>query len=79
MAYADASHSKTDPPTFVTPHTYALRIARFGADKADRVRGLRTRFAIPTHRPELRVRPPDHLRPTPTRAAVAAGRLALRG
>lgn len=47
VAYADAFHSKTDPPTFVTPDTYARRIARFGTDKADRFATLRTRFGEP--------------------------------
>jgi len=47
VAYADAFHSKTDPPTFVSPQTYAGRIARFGADKADRFAALRARFGDP--------------------------------
>lgn len=47
VAYADAFHSKTHPPTFVAPDTYARRIARFGTDKADRFATLRTRFGEP--------------------------------
>lgn len=47
VAYADTFHSKTDPPTFVSPDTYARRIARFGSDKVDRFAVLRGRFGEP--------------------------------
>ncbi|MEV5750900.1 HD domain-containing protein [Actinoallomurus sp. NPDC052308] len=47
VMYADKFHSKTDPPTFVTPASYAARIRRFGADKVARFTSMCETFGVP--------------------------------
>jgi uncharacterized protein len=47
VMYADKFHSKSTPPTFLTPATYAASVRRFGADKPAAFEALRTRFGDP--------------------------------
>ncbi|MFJ5633414.1 HD domain-containing protein [Streptomyces goshikiensis] len=47
VMYADKFHSKSTPPRFHLPDTYAAYVARFGADKADLFRLLRKTFGDP--------------------------------
>ena len=47
VMYADKFHSKTTPPTFWTPVSYAASIRRYGADKAAAFEELRARFGDP--------------------------------
>ncbi|MFF1478033.1 HD domain-containing protein [Streptomyces sp. NPDC058301] len=47
VMYADKFHSKTTPPRFLTPDTYAAHVSRFGPDKTDAFHDLRTEFGDP--------------------------------
>jgi uncharacterized protein len=47
VMYADAFHSKTDPPVFVSADTAAAALARFGPGPAGRFAALRERFGDP--------------------------------
>ncbi|MEU6039297.1 HDIG domain-containing metalloprotein [Actinomadura sp. NPDC047616] len=47
VLYADKFHSKTTPPTFVTPATYTQKIRRFGDSKAQRFTQLRAHYGDP--------------------------------
>ena len=47
VMYADKFHSKTTPPTFWTPASYAASIRRYGADKAAAFEDLRAQFGDP--------------------------------
>jgi uncharacterized protein len=47
VMYADKFHSKTTPPVFLTPASYASKIESFGADKVTRFVFLRDRFGEP--------------------------------
>lgn len=47
VMYADKFHSKTTPPVFLTPASYAAKIERFGADKVVRFASLSDRFGEP--------------------------------
>ncbi|MEV5705862.1 HD domain-containing protein [Actinoallomurus sp. NPDC052274] len=51
VMYADKFHSKTDPPTFVTPGSYAARLRRFGADKVAKFTSMCETFGVPDLRP----------------------------
>ncbi|MFF9912449.1 HD domain-containing protein [Streptomyces sp. NPDC013457] len=47
VMYADKFHSKTTPPTFVRPHTYAAHLSRYGAHKVRVFDELRATFGDP--------------------------------
>ncbi|WP_306324518.1 HD domain-containing protein [Streptomyces venezuelae] len=47
VMYADKFHSKTTPPTFVTPETYETYVSRFGRHKTEAFRALRAQFGTP--------------------------------
>ncbi|MCW2863011.1 MAG: metal dependent phosphohydrolase [Actinoallomurus sp.] len=47
VMYADKSHTKTNPPSFLTADSYALNIGRFGADKAAAFASMREEFGEP--------------------------------
>ncbi|MEU9507636.1 HD domain-containing protein [Micromonospora sp. NPDC048170] len=47
VMYADKFHSKTTPPTFVTPASYAAGVRRFGEDKVARFAALVEKFGEP--------------------------------
>ncbi|MFI0481575.1 HD domain-containing protein [Actinomadura sp. 9N215] len=47
VMYADKFHSKTNPPTFVTADSFAVRVRRFGADKVAAFEAMRQRFGEP--------------------------------
>lgn len=47
VMYADKFHSKTTPPTFLTPDAYAAKVRRFGEDKAAAFSDMRARFGEP--------------------------------
>jgi uncharacterized protein len=47
VMYADKFHSKRRPPVFLSGDTYALEVARFGADKVARFGALRERYGDP--------------------------------
>ncbi|MFF8844293.1 HD domain-containing protein [Streptomyces sp. NPDC015127] len=47
VMYADKFHSKTTPPKFVSPGTYAAYIGRFGEDKVAAFQALRAAFGDP--------------------------------
>ncbi|MFK8908963.1 HD domain-containing protein [Streptomyces sp. YS-3] len=47
VMYADKFHSKTTPPRFLTPDSYAAYVARFGPDKTRAFEELRARFGDP--------------------------------
>jgi uncharacterized protein len=47
VMYADKFHSKTDPPIFLTPDSYAGRVRRFGDDKVAAFASMRERFGEP--------------------------------
>ncbi|MEV4331778.1 HD domain-containing protein [Streptomyces sp. NPDC049597] len=47
VMYADKFHSKTTPPKFVSPDTYAAYVGRFGQDKVAAFRALRAVFGDP--------------------------------
>jgi uncharacterized protein len=47
VMYADKFHSKTDPPVFVMPSTYAASVQRFGEDKTLRFASMLERFGEP--------------------------------
>ncbi|MDX6744006.1 HD domain-containing protein [Actinocorallia sp. A-T 12471] len=51
VMYADKFHSKSTPPTFVSPETYAARVARFGDDKVARFHHLRETLGDPALAP----------------------------
>ncbi|SCL33238.1 uncharacterized protein GA0074692_3527 [Micromonospora pallida] len=47
VMYADKFHSKTTPPTFLTPASYAASVRRFGVDKVARFAALVEKFGEP--------------------------------
>ncbi|MFB6628772.1 HDIG domain-containing metalloprotein [Streptomyces sp. NPDC056362] len=47
VMYADKFHSKTTPPKFVSPDTYATYVGRFGQDKVETFGALRAQFGDP--------------------------------
>ncbi|MEU4346193.1 HD domain-containing protein [Streptomyces sp. NPDC023838] len=47
VMYADKFHSKTTPPRFLTPDSYAARVSRFGPDKTMAFQELRAVFGDP--------------------------------
>ncbi|MGW1929058.1 HD domain-containing protein [Streptomyces sp. NPDC001919] len=47
VMYADKFHSKTTPPKFVSPDTYATYVRRFGENKAETFAELRAQFGDP--------------------------------
>ncbi|WP_435972546.1 HD domain-containing protein [Streptomyces sp. Qhu_M48] len=47
VMYADKFHSKSTPPRFLTPDTYAVSVSRFGQDKAAAFGALRAAFGEP--------------------------------
>lgn len=47
VMYADAFHSKTLPPAFVSPDAFAARVRRFGDDKVAAFQALREEFGDP--------------------------------
>lgn len=47
VMYADKFHTKSTPPRFLTPESYAASVRRFGADKAAAFQAMRTRFGDP--------------------------------
>ncbi|MFC9399258.1 HDIG domain-containing metalloprotein [Streptomyces sp. NPDC057027] len=47
VMYADKFHSKSTPPKFVSPDTYATYIGRFGQDKVETFGVLRAQFGDP--------------------------------
>lgn len=53
VMYADKFHSKTEPPAFVSPASYAVCIRRFGADKAAHFESMRKQFGEPDLAPFL--------------------------
>lgn len=51
VLYADKFHSKTDPPTFVSADSFAVRVRRFGEDKAVAFKEMRRSFGEPDLEP----------------------------
>ncbi|MFF9066111.1 HDIG domain-containing metalloprotein [Streptomyces sp. NPDC014891] len=47
VMYADKFHSKTTPPKFVSPDTYATYVRRFGQNKVEAFAELRAQFGDP--------------------------------
>ncbi|MFE0648719.1 HD domain-containing protein [Streptomyces sp. NPDC059534] len=47
VMYADKFHSKSTPPRFLSPETYAVSVSRFGQDKAAAFGALRAVFGDP--------------------------------
>ncbi|MFF0478721.1 HDIG domain-containing metalloprotein [Streptomyces sp. NPDC004284] len=47
VMYADKFHSKSTPPKFVAPDTYAAYVGRFGQDKVEAFGALRAQFGDP--------------------------------
>ncbi|TMQ95327.1 HD domain-containing protein [Actinomadura soli] len=47
VAYADRFHSKTDPPTFLTADSYAVRARRFGEHKVAVFHAMRECYGEP--------------------------------
>lgn len=47
IMYADKFHTKTTPPKFMLADTYAVKQARFGADKAATFREFQQQFGTP--------------------------------
>lgn len=47
VTYADKFHSKTDPPVFLTPASYAADVRRFGPEKVAIFDSLRNRYGDP--------------------------------
>ncbi|MFF4172232.1 HD domain-containing protein [Streptomyces sp. NPDC001744] len=47
VMYADKFHSKSTPPRFLTPDTYAVSVSRFGPDKVAAFGALRAEFGDP--------------------------------
>ncbi|WP_093878305.1 HD domain-containing protein [Streptomyces sp. TLI_105] len=47
VMYADKFHSKTTPPKFVSPKTYAAYVGRFGRGKVEAFEALCARFGAP--------------------------------
>ncbi|WP_189834133.1 HD domain-containing protein [Streptomyces zaomyceticus] len=47
VMYADKFHSKSTPPRFLSPDTYARSVSRFGQDKVVAFGALRTMFGDP--------------------------------
>jgi uncharacterized protein len=47
VMYADTFHSKSDPPSLVTPRLARAELARFGADKVARYDELADRYGVP--------------------------------
>lgn len=51
VMYADKFHSKTTPPTFLTPAAYEAKVRKFGDDKVRRFKELQAEFGAPDLRP----------------------------
>jgi uncharacterized protein len=47
VMYADKFHTKSTPPRFLTPESYAASVRRFGEDKAAAFQAMRTQFGDP--------------------------------
>ncbi|MGV9692838.1 HD domain-containing protein [Streptomyces sp. NPDC003444] len=47
VMYADKFHSKSTPPRFLSPETYAVSVSRFGQDKVAAFGALRTVYGDP--------------------------------
>lgn len=47
VMYADKFHTKTSPPKFMTPDTYANRIEKFGEAKVVLFKQFQKEFGIP--------------------------------
>ncbi|MBO2450698.1 HDIG domain-containing protein [Actinomadura barringtoniae] len=47
VMYADKFHSKSNPPVFVSADTYAIKVRRFGDDKAAKFADFRARYGDP--------------------------------
>ncbi|MFF7776268.1 HD domain-containing protein [Streptomyces tanashiensis] len=47
VMYADKFHSKSTPPKFLSPETYATYVGRFGQEKVEAFRALRAHFGDP--------------------------------
>ncbi|MCP9955110.1 HD domain-containing protein [Actinomadura madurae] len=47
VMYADKFHSKTQPPTFVSAETYAVRVRRYGEEKVAVFEAMREFFGEP--------------------------------
>lgn len=47
VMYADKFHSKSNPPRFLRPDTFAARIRRFGDDKVVTFEALKAEFGTP--------------------------------
>ncbi|MCD0451677.1 HD domain-containing protein [Actinocorallia sp. API 0066] len=47
VMFADKFHTKSTPPAFVSPATFAARVARFGEDKVTRFENLRATLGDP--------------------------------
>jgi uncharacterized protein len=47
VMYADKFHTKSAPPRFLTPESYAAGVRRFGADKAAAFQAMRAQFGDP--------------------------------
>ena len=47
VMYADKFHSKTAPPRFNTPSSYAASLARFGPDATARFEALTAQYGLP--------------------------------
>ncbi|MFB7026468.1 MULTISPECIES: HD domain-containing protein [unclassified Streptomyces] len=47
VMYADKFHSKSTPPRFLTPETYAVSVSRFGQDKVVAFGALRAAYGDP--------------------------------
>ncbi|GGR11877.1 HD domain-containing protein [Streptomyces cinereoruber] len=47
VMYADKFHSKSTPPRFLSPETYAVSVGRFGPDKVEAFGALRAAYGDP--------------------------------
>jgi uncharacterized protein len=47
VMYADKFHSKSTPPKFLTPDSYAASVRRFGDDKVTAFAAMRAKFGTP--------------------------------
>jgi uncharacterized protein len=55
VMYADKFHSKTRPPRFVSPDSYAVNLRRFGEDKVAVFASMREEFGEPDLEPFIEV------------------------
>lgn len=51
VMYADKFHSKTIPPTFLTPEAYIKKLAKFGKEKTGRFQQFQEMFGTPDLEP----------------------------